>query len=212
VSRRLAAVMAVLVAALAGVGVASTVRQHAPAESSPAPGAGSFRGSEPPEGIAMPVFALRNYDGRIVSADDLRGRVSLVTFLDSQCTEACPLIAWTVARWLDSLTATEQANVRAVAISTDPAEDTSASVRAFLARNHAVGKLLYLGGGVTERKLRSVWKKFQVLSSLETGEDTLHSAPVRIYDPGGTWVATLHAGADLTEANLAYDLRVALRS
>jgi hypothetical protein len=57
-----------------------------------------------------------------------------------------------------------------------------------------------------------VWNEFQVLSSLESGHDTLHSAPVRIYDRRGMWVATLHAGADLTEANLAHDIRVALGS
>jgi len=98
-----------------------------------------------------------------------------------------------------------------VAISTDPAEDTEVSVRRFLARNRALGSLQYLGGGQPERELRSVWKSFYVLSSLESGQDTLHSAPVRIYDRSGTWVATLHAGADLSEANLLHDIRVALK-
>ena len=53
---------------------------------------------------------------------------------------------------------------------------------------------------------------FQVLSSLETGQGTLHSAPVRIYDRSGTSVASLHAGADLSEANLNHDIRVALEN
>ena len=159
----------------------------------------------------MPAFSLRNYDGRLVRSSDLRGRVTVLTFLDSQCTESCPVIAWTVARAFDALTPAEREDVRAVAISTDPAEDTRATVRRFLARNRAVGRLLYVGGGQAERELRSVWKSFYVLSSLESGQDTLHSAPVRIYDRTGTWVATLHAGADLGEANLVHDIRVALR-
>lgn len=33
----------------------------------------------------------------------------------------------------------------------------------------------------------------------------------RIFDRQGTWVTTLHPGADLTPANLAHDVRVALR-
>jgi hypothetical protein len=49
-----------------------------------------------------------------------------------------------------------------------------------------------------------------ILSSLQTGDDTLHSAPVRVYEAGGVWAATLHAGADLTPAILAHDVRVAL--
>jgi protein SCO1/2 len=158
----------------------------------------------------MPEFSLRNYDGRLIRSDELRGRVTVLTFLDSQCTESCPVIAWTVARVLDTLTPAERGDVEAVAISTDPAEDTTASVRRFLARNRATGRLRYVGGGEPEHELRRVWSAFYVLSSLDSGDDSLHSAPVRIYDRAGTWVATLHAGADLTEANLAHDIRVAL--
>ncbi len=160
----------------------------------------------------MSDFALRNHDGRPVRSADLRGRVTVLTFLDSQCTESCPVIAWTVARTLDALTQDERRGVRGVAISTDPAEDTPRGVRSFLARNRASGRLLYLGGGEPVAELRRVWDEFKILSSLESGQDALHSAPVRVYDRSGVWVATLHAGADLTEANLAHDIRVALRS
>jgi len=158
----------------------------------------------------MPEFALHNYDGRLILSDSLRGRITVLTFLDSQCTESCPVIAWTVARAIDGLTRAERKHVEVVAISTDPAEDTTASVRRFLAGNRANGRLLFVGGGEPERKLRRLWTEFQILSSLESGNDALHSAPVRIYDRGGSWVATLHAGADLSEANLAHDIRVAL--
>jgi protein SCO1/2 len=172
--------------------------------------AGRYAGSQPPAGIAMGEFELRNYDGRVVRSRDLRGRVVVLTFLDSQCTESCPVIAWTVARALDELAPAEREQVVAVAVTTDPAEDTRASVRRFLTRNRANGQLLYVGGGQPADVLRGVWKNFFVLSSLESGEDTLHSAPVRVYDRDGTWVSTLHAGADLTEAGLANDVRIAL--
>jgi len=159
----------------------------------------------------MPDFSLRDHDGRPVRSSDRRDRVTVLTFLDSQCTESCPVIAWTVARSIDRLTPAERNEVRAVAISTDPAEDTRKAVRRFLARNRAVGRLAYVGGGAPEQELRRVWKSYYVLSSLESGQDVLHSAPVRIYDRSGIWVTTLHAGADLTEANLLHDIRVALR-
>lgn len=173
-------------------------------------GSGRYAGSEPPAGIVMGEFALRSHDGRVVRSGDLRGRVVVLTFLDSQCTESCPVIAWTVARALDALAPAEREQVVAVAITTDPAEDTRASVRRFLTRNRANGQLLYVGGGQPADVLRGVWKSFFVLSSLESGEDTLHSAPVRVYDRSGTWVSTLHTGADLTEASLANDVRIAL--
>ena len=207
-SRR--AALALAIAAALGVGIAGALMASL-GGGSPAAGSRQYRGSEPPAGIAMSEFVLRNHDGRRIRSADLRGRVTLLTFLDSQCTESCPVIAWTVARTLDSLDEYERSEVRAVAISTDPGEDTRRAVRRFLARNRALGRLLYVGGGQSSNELRKVWSEFKVLSSLESGEDALHSAPVRIYDRRGIWVATLHAGVDLTEANLAHDIRVTLR-
>jgi cytochrome oxidase Cu insertion factor (SCO1/SenC/PrrC family) len=170
---------------------------------------GPYRGSEPPVRIELVDFALRDYDGAVIRSSTLRAQVVVLTFLDSQCTESCPLIASQIGRAFESLSAAERRRVFAVAISTDPKEDTAASVRAFLRRNRALGKLHYVGGGEPESKLRPIWRRFNILSSLESGQDTLHSAPVRIYD-AGVWVATLHAGVDLAPANLAHDIRVAL--
>jgi cytochrome oxidase Cu insertion factor (SCO1/SenC/PrrC family) len=172
---------------------------------------GAFRGSEPPTEIELVDFSLRDHDGAVVRSASLREKVVLLTFLDSQCTESCPILASQIGRTLELLSASERRRVFALAISTDPKEDTAASVRAFLRRNRALGKLHYVGGREPEPKLRRIWKQFHILSSLESGEDTLHSAPVRIY-AGGVWVATLHAGVDLTPANLAHDVRVALAS
>lgn len=170
--------------------------------------AGEYRGSEPPARITLPDFTLPDYTGASVSSQELEGKVVLLTFLDAQCTEACPIIASQIARTLERLTSEERAQIAAIAISTDPEEDTPEAVASFLEKNRAVGKLRYLVAPV--ERLRPVWESFQIVASLDTGSDTLHSAPVRIYDRDGTWVATLHAGADLTMENLAHDLRVAL--
>jgi cytochrome oxidase Cu insertion factor (SCO1/SenC/PrrC family) len=175
------------------------------------PREGAYRGSEPPARIELVDFALRDHEGAVVRSSSLRGKVVLLTFLDSQCTESCPVIAAQIGRALDALSAAERRQIVAVAISTDPVEDTPRSVRTFLRRNRALGKLVYVGGGEPETELREVWKSFHILSSLESGKDTLHSAPVRIYNRG-VWVATLHAGVDLSPENLAHDARIALSS
>lgn len=202
---------AVLVAALAGLIVLATVLARAGGVGSDEGGLrgeGLYRGSEPPARIALPDFDLPSYDGGRVSAAELRGRVVLLTLLDSQCTDACPILASVIARTVDRLRPEEREAVRAVAVSGDPAEDTPASVRRFLAARRAEGRLDYLVG--EERELRPLWTALQVLPSLDTGRDTLHSAPLRIYDRDGVWVATLHAGADLSEENLLHDIRTAL--
>ena len=169
---------------------------------------GPYRGSEPPAGKLLPSFRLRNYTGEIFRTESLRDKVALVTFLESRCREACPVIAAEIAQGLALLTAAERRQVRAVAVSTHPGDDTPGNVGAFVRRHRLVGRLDYLIG--SERKLRRVWRKFHILSALESGNADIHSAPVRVFDPEGEWVTTLHPGVDLTPRNLAHDVREAL--
>ena len=74
--------------------------------------------------------------------------------------------------------------MRAIAISGDPAEDTPTAVRRFLSNQRAVGRLDYLVG--SEEQLLPIWTALQILPSLDSGQDSIHSAPLRIYDRGGT--------------------------
>jgi cytochrome oxidase Cu insertion factor (SCO1/SenC/PrrC family) len=174
------------------------------------PPSGPYRGSEPPGRIELAPFALRSYRGGNVSAAQLRGKVVALTFLESKCTKACPIIAVQLARGIDLLTPTERRRVRAIAISTQPFDDTRQNVRRFLARRHAIGRLDYLIGA--EAELRPVWRHYYILSALDSGDADTHSASVHIYDRGGVWVSSLHPGIDLTPENFAHDIRRALMS
>lgn len=165
-----------------------------------------FRGSRAPEGFSLPAFVLRDDEGRQLRAEDLRGKAVAVTFLDVQCTEACPIIAAQVGQAMRAL-GDERAGVEAVAISVDPVRDTAAGIDGFLRRHRAKGFLRYLDGSVAE--LRPLWKAFAVAASHDTGSSNMHSAPVRIYDGEGRWRSTLHPGVDLTPQSLAHDLRSA---
>jgi protein SCO1/2 len=168
-----------------------------------------FRGSEPPAGLMLPPFELRDDQGRPVRSEELRGKALAVTFLDSECTEACPIIAAQMSQAIDALGG-DRGGVEALAITVDPVGDTPSRIDAFLARYRAAGKLRYLDGTVAE--LRPVWRGFKVASSLDSGDSNLHSAPVRVYDREGRWRSTLHAGVDLTAASLTHDLREALNT
>jgi protein SCO1/2 len=173
------------------------------AEATPA-----YRGSRPPEGMHAADFRLTSYTGRKVRLADLRGKALALTFLDAQCKESCPVIAAVVPRARALLSPSERKQVAFLAISTDPTEDTPTAVRGFLRRYRAEGALDYLVAPAAG--VRRTWSEYGVLASERSGSDSLHSAPVRIYAPGGEWVSSLSAGADLSPRNLAHDLRVAL--
>ena len=205
------AVLFALGALAAGLGIAnrdsSTGARDATAPDRPSEG--PYKGSEPPAGIRLERFALRSYRGVPVTSSSLAGDVVALTFLESKCQEACPIIAVQLARGVDQLNAAERKRVRVIAISTHPGDDTPANVRRFLAQRRAVGRLDYLLG--SEAELRPVWRRYHVLSALESGDADTHSASVHIYDREGVWVSSLHPGIDLTPENFVHDVRRALR-
>lgn len=154
--------------------------------------AGSIRPQAPPA-----AFLLRDQDGRAVAAADLRGDPVIVSFLYTTCDDDCPTIAQQVRGALDDL----GRDVPAIAISVDPANDTPARARRFIARQRLTGRMRFLLG--SEDELQRVWREFGVQPQEEGRE---HSAIVVVLDSGG--VARVSFPIDqLTPEALAHDLR-----
>jgi cytochrome oxidase Cu insertion factor (SCO1/SenC/PrrC family) len=172
------------------------------------PPPGPYRGSEPPGQLAASDFRLRSYRGRIVSLRAQRGKVVLLSFVDTKCTERCPIVTSVIAQAYRLLRPDERRQVVPLLMSVEPHADTPAHVRRFLARRHALA-LDYLIG--TVRRLRPVWKAYGIVAAVDTGNADIHSSDVRVIDRRGIWVATQHAGVDLTPSNLAHDALEALK-
>ncbi len=176
--------------------------------SNPSSPADLYRGSEPPGVNRLPTFRLPNVDGKTVDSALLRGKVTVVTFVDSACHESCPIIIGVIGQALPQLTPRERRQVAALALSVDPKVDSPAHVDRFLRERHALGQLDYLVA--PERTMRPVWSAFHVLPATDSGDADVHSGGVRIFDREGVWVSNLHAGVDLSAANLIHDIREAL--
>jgi protein SCO1 len=204
------AVLFALGALAAGLGIANREGGDAARDTAAPdrPSEGPYRGSEVPGGIRLEPFALTSYRGVRVSSSSLADQVVALTFLESKCQEACPIIAIQLARGVDQLTAAERRRVRVIAISTHPGDDTSANVRRFLTQRRAIGRLDYLIG--SEAELRPVWRRYYIVSALDSGDADTHSASVHLYDRKGVWVSSLHPGIDLTPENFVHDVRRAL--
>jgi cytochrome oxidase Cu insertion factor (SCO1/SenC/PrrC family) len=172
------------------------------------PPPGPYRGSEPPGQLAAADFRLRSYRGSVVSLRHQRGKVVLLSFVDTKCTEKCPIVTSVMAQAYRLLRPNERRQVAPLLITVEPHADTPAHVRRFLARRHALA-LDYLIG--TVRQVRPVWKAYGILAAVDTGNADIHSSDVRVIDRRGIWVATQHAGVDLTPSNLAHDALEALK-
>lgn len=201
--RLLAAVLVILLAAIGIVLLASSKRSSVPAPSRPSSG---FQGPAFPAGLHAPAFSLTDQTGHRVSLSQYRGHIVLLTFLHSRCTDFCPLMVEDMKGALNLLPGSGR-GIEAIAITAQPAEDSAANRRAFVAQHHMEGRLAYLSGSTTE--LRRIWRGYHVAPVLPGQPE--HTAFVIVIDKAG--VERLGYPADqLTPESLAHDVGVLARS
>jgi protein SCO1/2 len=80
---------------------------------------------------AVPHFALIERDGRTVTETDLKGSVSILTFIFTRCTDSCPL---QTARMSQLQRDIDDPQLRLVSVTVDPLYDTPAVLTAYAAR------------------------------------------------------------------------------
>lgn len=89
-----------------------------------------------------PELRLTNQVGERVDLGQLRGKVVMLTGVYASCPHTCPLILAQAKRTIGKLTPEEQADLRVVAVTMDPAHD-SPEVLAELAGMHGMEAPLY---------------------------------------------------------------------
>jgi protein SCO1/2 len=170
------AAVALLTVTLAACGGAST-------SGTATTGNPRFRGIPVADAQRAPDFALRDQSGRLVRLSQLRGRFVVVSFLFTHCPDVCPLIANELGDALRQL-GPARAGVRMLAVSVDPAHDTPASVRAFIAAHRLPPQFRYLTG--TRRELAPVWAAYHVGVDPLRKQQIAHSAFEVLVDRSGT--------------------------
>jgi len=204
--RRIYLIKGSLVAAIAiaGLVLAYSTRSHdsAGVASAPEAVANTYRGSKPPPDVRAPNFKLRSYRGKLVRMRDLRSKVVLITFIDTTCTDKCPIIASQVAAGLSILPTSARRQVVALALTVDPRVDSPRSVRRFLAQRHETSLDFLLG---TIKELRPIWKAFYVVAAPDLAVFTLGRLPDggMIRRRAEDLAARLHAHLD--GARMRYD-------
>ena len=152
-----------------------------------------------PEGLRpAPNFSLTDSQGRRFSLASLRGRPAIVTFMDSQCHQECPLEGRALAAGFRQVPRAERPVV--VAVSVNPWEDTPASARRAIRRFGLAGyEWRWLLGSKDE--LERVWRKYRI-EVRKTSGDIEHTDALYLVDRNGferagmvypflpTWIST----------------------
>lgn len=138
-----------------------------------------------PPGHAASGFALTDQQGRTVTLRQLRGKVVVLTFVSSICTQQCPLVGKGLALVRHDL-GRAAAHLAIVAISVDPEADTARTIRHFAVLSG------WQGAGwhylvAPRRVLAHIWAAYGVYVGPppKPGQDPEHYAGLYLIDPRG---------------------------
>jgi protein SCO1/2 len=161
---------------------------------------GTDLGSSP-----APNFSLTDQFGKRVSLAEFKGKPVVLTFLYTNCPDQCPLTAEKLHATLQEL-GNAAPNVGVLAVSTDPARDTTSAALKFSQSHRMQDYWHYLVG--PKSKLAPIWSAYSIYAQPEQ-QTVNHSLGLYVIDKQGH--ERVFLGNDFTPGQLAADLQVLLK-
>lgn len=149
-----------------------------------------------------------NAEGQVLSAEQMRGKLSLYFFGFTQCPDICPTTLLSLSEMLALLDEGEREQVQVVLVSVDPERDTPEILKAYLSNfgTHFVG---LTGSAAQIKQLATSFKVFYRKIPLKNGTYTMeHSANLFLFDKKGN--AKLFYYGDVKPESLASDIKTLL--
>lgn len=149
-------------------------------------------------------YHLKDQNGKQVSDGDFRGRYQLIYFGYSYCPDVCPTTLATITQALSQL-GTGQSLIVPIFITVDPARDTPAVLKSYL----AAFSPRFVGLTGNQSQILAAEKEFHIYAqkrSLSNGSYAMdHSNVIYLLGPEGRLV-TYYSGS-VSSQKLAEDLR-----
>lgn len=131
-----------------------------------------------------PAFVLLNQEGNRFDSTTLRGKVVVLNFIFTTCTDVCPLFTANFAQ-LQRTLKNEHANVFLVSITTDPEVDSPNVLKSYAQRYGAdFQNWAFLTG--SESQLKQVWNGFDVRVIKKGRGLVQHTSLTTVIDRQGT--------------------------
>ncbi|MGH2349808.1 MAG: SCO family protein [bacterium] len=156
-------------------------------------------------GKPAPDFTLTSQSGAPIRLSQFRGKLVVLDFIYTHCTDVCPLVTANLARVQRDLTARGWwvNDVVFVSVTTDPARDTPAVLRTYAQRYKAdLRGWFFLTGSA--RTLSAVYKAYGILVRPASKGLQEHALPVFVIDRRGTVLGAY--GHDFKSADMLNDL------
>jgi cytochrome oxidase Cu insertion factor (SCO1/SenC/PrrC family) len=129
-----------------------------------------------------PGFTLRDQQGHTTSLDQFRGKVVVLTFIDPECTQLCPLTTRSMVDALQILGPAAAAHVQLLGIDANPLKTKVSDVADYTRTHELEGRWRFLTG--SRAQLESVWKDYHVFVAVKNN-DIEHTAVVFLIDGKG---------------------------
>ena len=189
--------MVALALILGGVGVFWFARNATSASQ-------SYGGTEL-DGIA-PDFHLTDQNGSDVSLSDFRGKVVVLTFMDSTCKDTCPITGAHFRRAYAQLNENEANRVVFLGVNVNVKANTVADVLETTDAWHMDEILSWHFLTGEAKVLEPVWKDYDIaVQPLPDGSEIMHTPGTFLIDPSGQkrwYVSTVYSGGENTEQGL----------
>ena len=158
---------------------------------------------------AAPQLALTTQDGAPLSLSDLRGKVVLLSFIYTSCTDTCPLLTGKLAGLQEKLGPDFGSRVHFLSITVDPERDTPDVLREYGGRFNAnPGGWAFLTGSPEE--VASVTGAYGIFVRRTPRGDVDHSFLTSLVDRAGT-LRVQYVGTRFNPDELLTDLRALVR-
>ncbi len=154
-----------------------------------------------------PSFKYATQNGDTLASDSLKGRVYVADFIFTNCPDMCKDLSKTMAQLQQNFT--DNARLKLVSFSIDPARDSIPALKDYAARYGAVRNKWYFLRGDTATIWNTIEKGFKVSvgyahDTTGTGYSFTHSGKLVLVDQDGK-VRGFYNGTDKSEMDSLYN-------
>ena len=165
-------------------------------------------GEKLPEIGPAPEFKLIDQDGNQLALKELRGKVVVVTFIYTSCTDTCPLLTAKMAGLQSRLGAAFGPQVFFISISVDPEHDTPRVLKAYARARHVnTTGWAFLTGSTAE--IRDTAKHYGVYYKKMSPGDVDHTFLTSLIDHKGM-LRVQYMGVQFHSDEMLRDLQILL--
>ncbi len=129
----------------------------------------------------IPAMSLKDQSGALVTAQSLKGRPTVVTFMDMTCTQECPIQAQLLNQTALFMGKQKASQVNWIVVSVNPT-NTPADANAFMEKNKVSIPVKVLLG--SQAQLKPVWDSYHIWVQ-PTPTDVNHTVALFIVDKTG---------------------------